>query len=152
MTQRIAFSETSKGLLDGLVKTEFYIKKSGLDLKLVELMKYRVSQINGCAYCLDMHHKEAILMGEEELRLHSLAAWKESPYYSDKERTVLAFAEAVTLVDRKEVGDNLYNELSKYFSKEEIADLTVAVAQINSWNRINKTFRTLPGNYRAGQV
>jgi AhpD family alkylhydroperoxidase len=151
MTQRISFRETPKGLLDGLMKTEFYLKKSGLDPKLVELMKYRVSQINGCAYCLDMHHKEAISLGEEEIRLHSLAAWKESPYYDDKERAVLEFAEAVTFVDRKEVGDSLYTEISAHFTKEEIADLTVAVAQINSWNRINKTFRTMPGNYRVGQ-
>lgn len=151
MTERISLLETSKGLMDGLMKTESYLKKSGLDHKLLELMKYRVSQINGCAYCLDMHHKEAINMGEEELRLHSLPAWRECPFYSEKERTVLAFAEALTYTDKQDVSDELYSHLSNQFSKAEIADLTMAIAQINSWNRINKTFRPIPGNYRVGQ-
>lgn len=151
MTERISYQDISKGSIDGLMKTEMYLKKSGLDLKLIELMKYRVSQINGCAYCLDMHHKEAIHMGETELRLHSLAAWKECPYYSEKERAVLAFAEALTLTNYQDVGDHVFDAVSNFFSKAEIADLTLAVTQINSWNRINKVFRPIPGNYEVRQ-
>src|SRR5688572_7540905 len=151
MTQGISFQEASKGLLDGLMKTEFYLKKSGLDLKLLELLKYRVSQINGCAYCLDMHHKEAINMGETQLRLYSLVAWKDCSYYTNKERTALAFAEALTNANQQDVDNNLFESLSGFFSRNEIADLTVAITQINSWNRINKAFRTIPGNYTPGQ-
>lgn len=151
MTQRIGFHDTTKGLMDGMLKTDRYLKKSGLDHKLLELMKYRVSQINGCAFCLDMHHKEAVAMGETEQRLHSLAAWKDCPYYSDKEQAVLAFAEALTFTHQQHVTDDVFNALTKFFSKAEIADLALAVAQINSWNRLNKTFRTIPGNYKVGQ-
>ncbi|HEY9259839.1 carboxymuconolactone decarboxylase family protein [Chitinophaga sp.] len=151
MQQRVSYQDTTKGLFDGLLKTEFYFKKSGADLKLLELMKYRISQINGCAYCLDVHHKESIHMGETEQRLHSLITWRECPYYSDKERAALAFAEALTNTSREEVSDELYTTLSDLFSKAEIADLTVVIAQINAWNRINKAFRTTPGNHKAGQ-
>ena len=133
------------------MKTEFYFKKSGADLKLLELMKYRISQINGCAYCLDAHHKESIHMGETEQRLHSLAVWRECPYYTDRERAALAFAEALTNTSREEVNDELFTTLEGLFTKAEIADLTVAIAQINAWNRINKAFRTTPGNYKVGQ-
>jgi AhpD family alkylhydroperoxidase len=151
MTQRISYQDATKGLWDGLIKTDMYLKRSGLDHKLLELVKYRVSQINGCAFCLDMHHKEATHLGETELRLHSLAAWREAPYYSDAERAALAFAEALTFANQQDVSDTLYNELSNCFSKAAIADLTVAIAQINSWNRINKAFRTIPGQYKVGQ-
>src|SRR5882757_8581175 len=96
MKPRISFKDASNGFIDGLMKTGSYLKKSGLDQKLLTLVDYRVSQINGCAFCLDMHHKDAIHLGETELRLHSLAAWKECPYYTEQERAVLAYAEAVT--------------------------------------------------------
>ena len=151
MTQRLSFQDAPKGLLDGLMKTEFFLKKAGLDLKLQEIIKYRVSQINGCAYCLDVHHKDAINLGEEEIRLHSLAAWKECPYYSEKERAALAYAEVLTNANQLEVDDHLFDALSNLFSKSEITELTVAITQINSWNRINKAFRTTPGTYKAGQ-
>lgn len=151
MTQRIFYHDVAKGLWDGMLKTDLYLKRSGLDHKLLELVKYRVSQINGCAYCLDMHHKEALHLGESELRLHSLAAWREAPYYSEAERAALAFAEAVTLAMQQDVSDDLYNALTPFFSKAAIADLTLAIVQINSWNRINKAFRTIPGEYKVGQ-
>jgi AhpD family alkylhydroperoxidase len=151
MTQRISYQEVNKGLMDGLMKTEFYLKKTTLDAKLQELMKYRVSQINCCGYCLDMHHKEAISMGETELRLHSLAAWREVPYYSEQERAVLAFAEVLTNASSQHVTDEVFNNLAAHFSKAEIADLTLAISQINTWNRINKAFGTIPGNYKVGQ-
>ncbi|MFC4874927.1 carboxymuconolactone decarboxylase family protein [Negadavirga shengliensis] len=151
MTERISFVELDSKLFDGMNRTEMYLKKSGLDLKLLELIKYRVSQINGCAFCLDMHHKEAIHMGESELRLHSLAAWKECPFYDEKERAALAFAETLTLAARQEAGDEVFDELARHFSKQEIASLTLAVTQINAWNRINKAFGTIPGAYQVGQ-
>jgi AhpD family alkylhydroperoxidase len=151
MKARIELADATKGILDGLFKTEMYLHKSGLDLKLLELIKYRVSQINGCAYCLDMHHKEAIALGETEQRLYSVSAWRECPYYTDKERAVLAYAEAVTNLHQHGITDELFENLSQHFSKAEIADLTLAVANINSWNRLNISFRTVPGGYKVGQ-
>jgi AhpD family alkylhydroperoxidase len=151
MKARIELADATKGILDGLFKTEMYLHKSGLDLKLLELIKYRVSQINGCAYCLDMHHKEAIALGETEQRLYSVSAWRECPYYTDKERAVLAYAEAVTNLHQHCITDELFENLSQHFSKAEIADLTLAVANINSWNRLNISFRTVPGGYKVGQ-
>lgn len=151
MKPRIEFAEATKGLFDGLFKTEMYLKKSGLDLTLQELIKYRVSQINGCAYCIDMHHKDAIALGETEQRLHSLAAWKECPYYSEKERAALAYAEAVTNLHQHGITDSLFETLTQHFSKAEIADLTMAIANINNWNRINIAWKSVPGNYKVGQ-
>ncbi|MBN9383193.1 MAG: carboxymuconolactone decarboxylase family protein [Chitinophagaceae bacterium] len=149
MTQRIAKELLWKGLFDGMLATERYLKKSTLDEKLLTLMQHRVSQINGCGYCLDMHHKDAIHLGETELRLHTLPAWKEVPYFTDKERAVLAYAEALTL--HADADDVVFEGLKPFFDEKEIAELTLAVAQINSWNRINKAFRTVPGEYQVGQ-
>ena len=149
MAQRISLMDAPKGFTDGMLKTEHYLKHSGLDLKLLTLMQYRVSQINGCGYCLDMHHKDAIHLGEEELRLHTLPAWKECPYYTDKEKAVLAYAEAMTI--HVDVDDAIFEGLKPFFSIKEITDLTLAIAQINSWNRLNCAFRSVPGYYEVGQ-
>jgi AhpD family alkylhydroperoxidase len=151
MEQRIVFNEVNKGLLDGLFKTEMYLKKSDLDPKLQELIKTRISQINGCAYCLDMHYKDAIHIGETPQRLYSLPAWKECPYYTDAERAALAYAEAVTKIPQQEVTDEVFNTLSQHFTKAQIADITLAITNINSWNRLNIAFRTTPGDYKPGQ-
>lgn len=151
MTERISYQDVDPNLFSGMYKTEHYLKKSGMDLKLLELVKYRVSQINGCAYCLDMHHKEAIHMGETELRLHSVAAWRDCPYYSPEERAAFAFAEALTQVDRNEVDEEVFEGVAAHFTKDQVAVLTVAITQINAWNRINRAFRTTPGNYKIGQ-
>lgn len=148
MNPRISFEDTAKGFMDGLMKTGYYLKKSGLDQRLLELLHYRASQINGCAYCLDMHHKDALHLGETELRLHSLAAWKECPYYTDQERAALAYTDAVTAGS---VEDDIFDNLTPFFSKSQIADLTLAIANVNSWNRLNKAFRSTPGNYQVGQ-
>src|SRR6201996_7990571 len=134
MKARISFEELPKELMEAMLKPGFYIRKSGLDPKLIELINFRVSTINGCAYCLDMHFKDAIAMGETEQRLYSLAAWRECPYYSDKERAALAYGEAVTA---NHVDDTLFETVSQFFSKKEIADLTLAVTAINTWNRFN---------------
>ncbi|WP_353146311.1 carboxymuconolactone decarboxylase family protein [Chryseobacterium sp.] len=147
MNTRIDLHQIPKGLLDDLIKTELYLKKSGLDLKLVELVKYRVSQINKCGYCLDMHHQEALALGESELRLHTLIAYKECPYFEDHEKLALEFAENLTLTSETEVDDRLYARLKKYYPEEQILMLTLVITQINAWNRINKTVGAVPGSY-----
>jgi AhpD family alkylhydroperoxidase len=149
MEPRITFQDARKGILDGLFKTGSHLSKSGLDINLLELINYRVSQINGCAFCLDMHHKDAIHRGETEQRLHGLAAWRETPYYTEPERAALALADSLTI--ECEVDDLIFEGLTRHFSKEQIADLTLAVATINSWNRLNITFRSTAGNYQPGQ-
>ncbi|ROI06734.1 carboxymuconolactone decarboxylase family protein [Chryseobacterium sp. G0240] len=147
MNTRIDLHQMPKGLLEGLIKTELYLKKSGLDLKLIELVKYRVSQINKCGYCLDMHHQEALALGESELRLHTLIAYKECPYFEDHEKLALEFAENLTLTSETEVDDQLYARLKKYYPEEQIFMLTLVITQINAWNRINKTVGAVPGSY-----
>jgi AhpD family alkylhydroperoxidase len=151
MEQRIAFQDGNKGLMDGLFKIGMYLKQSGLDHTLQELIKTRASQINGCAYCLDMHWKDAIALGETEQRLYSLSAWKETPYYTEAERAALAYTEEVTKIPQTDVSDEVFNELSKHFNKAQIADITMAIIAINSWNRLNVAFRTIPGGYKPGQ-
>ena len=149
MEQRISFSDVSKGYMESLLGLSKYLHKTGLDARLLDLISYRVSQINGCAFCLDMHHKEAIYHGETEQRLHSLPAWRECPYYSDAERAVLGLADSLTI--QSDVDDATYAELERHFSKAEIADLAYAVAVTNTWNRLNKAFRTTPGTYQVNQ-
>lgn len=152
MKERITFKETSPELISLLMRTEDYIKKSGIPVQLVELIKYRVSQINGCTYCLDMHHKEAVHHGESELRLHTLIAWRECPYYTEKERTVLEFAEVLTLISKNGVSDSIFDALTAHFSKQQIADITLLINQINLWNRFMQVYGTTPGNYKIGQL
>ena len=151
MSERISYRELNPKLFEGMNKTEAFLKKSGFDLKLMELVKYRISQINGCAFCLDMHHKEAIHLGESELRLHSLSAWRDCPFYSEQEKTVFAFAEALTFPNHYQELMKFLKNLQSLYSKYEIAILTICITQINAWNRINRAFRTTPGNYIVGQ-
>jgi AhpD family alkylhydroperoxidase len=151
MDERISYQNVNSKLLNSINSVNQYLAQSDLDPKLIELINYRVSQINGCAFCLDMHHKELIQMGEEELRMHSLPAWRECPFYTKKEKAALAFAETVTNANNTDVDGRVYNQLKKFFPESAIADLTVAVTQINTWNRINKVFRPTPGNYEVGQ-
>jgi AhpD family alkylhydroperoxidase len=148
MKARITLQEISKEFIEAAQKTSNYVRASGLDHQLLELIDFRVSTINGCAYCLDMHFKDAVAKGESEQRLYSLAAWRECPYYSEKERAALAYAEAVTA---SEVNDAVFDALTPFFNKKEIADLTLAIASINTWNRLNQAFRTVPGGYKVGQ-
>jgi AhpD family alkylhydroperoxidase len=148
MQERISFQDTPAGFMNDLLKIGYFIKKAGLDDTLHELINTRASQINGCAYCLDMHHKDAIARGETWQRLYSLPAWRETPYYTEKERAVLAYTEALTLT--KDADDEVFNALSAHFSKDQVAVLTLAVATINTWNILNKAFRTIPGGYKPG--
>ena len=148
MEQRISFQETRKGLMDSMLKVSSHLRGSDMDAKLKELLAYRVSQINGCAFCLDMHHKDAIHHGDTEQRLHGLAAWKESPYYTEPERAVLQMADQLTL--HRDVDDATYDLLTRHFTKEQIGDLALAIGMTGAWNQLNKTFRTTAGNYQPG--
>lgn len=128
-----------------------YLSKSKIEQPLLHLMYFRVSQINGCAYCLDMHSKDLRIMGETEQRLYMLDAWREAPLYSARERAAFAWAEALTLLEHNQVPDDVYETARKEFSEEELIDLTMAVIAINSYNRINIAFRPVAGTYQPGQ-
>jgi AhpD family alkylhydroperoxidase len=147
MEQRLDIMSASPGALKAMLQLSGYLHKTGFDKKLLDLMYLRVSQINGCAYCIDMHWKDLRAAGETEQRLYGLDAWEESPYYTERERAVLAWAEAVTRVADTHVPDEVFEETRRHFSDEEIANLTLAVVAINGWNRFNIAYRTTPGTY-----
>jgi len=128
---------------------ERYLHNCGLEESLLHLIKLRASQINGCAYCLDMHWKDLKSIGEPDHRLYELDAWEETSFYSDRERTALAWTDAVTRVAETHVPDDLYDEVRKHFNEKELADLTLAIATINAWNRLNVAARTDAGTYKA---
>ena len=148
MTQRLNAFEVAQGPIKAMLGLEAYLAKCGLEAPLLHLLKLRVSQINGCAYCIDMHWKDLMAGGETEQRLYMLDAWRESPFYSDRELAALAWAEAVTLVTEGHVPDEVFEDARKQFSEAELANLTLAVVAINGWNRLNIAFRTVPGAYQ----
>ena len=148
MKERIDYFKTAPDGAGILAKLEGYIRESGLDRDLIELVKLRSSQINGCAYCIDMHTKDARSHGESEQRLYSLSAWREAPFYTPRERAALAWAEAVTLVSRDQVPDPVFIEARRHFSERELVDLTLAIVAINSWNRLAISFRSVAGSYQ----
>src|SRR5690554_4309970 len=127
MNERIKLSQISKEHVKVLMEAENYIKNSWIPTQLMELIKFRVSQINGCAYCLDMHFKEAVHHGESEKRLYSLSAWRECPYYSEKERAVLDFAESLTLISENHISDEQFKDLNGHYTIQEIVDLTLLI-------------------------
>src|SRR3954466_11594064 len=151
MEARFNGFKAAPGAYKAMVGLEQYLHQCGLEESLLHLIKLRVSQINGCAYCIDMHWKDLRAIGETEQRLYGLDAWRESPYYTEPERAALAWAEAVTHVADTRVPDEVYEELRKHFSEKDVADLTLAVANINSWNRLNIALRTVPGSYQPAQ-
>ena len=151
MKQRINFYEKGFKAIRPLFNLGAYLSKSPIEQSLLDLLSFRVSQINGCAYCLDMHSKDLRAHGETEQRLYMLDAWRESPLYTDRERAALAWTEAVTKLEKKNVPDDVYEEALRQFSEEELVDLTIAVITINSWNRINVAFHTPAGDYVPGQ-
>ncbi len=128
-----------------------YVNGCGLEPLLLELVKLRASYINGCAYCVDMHTKDARAIGETEQRLYAVPVWRETPFFSDRERAALAWTEAVTLISVDQVPDEVYEEARRHFSEKEIADLTFAIIAINSWNRLAISFRTEPGTYQRAR-
>jgi AhpD family alkylhydroperoxidase len=127
---------------------ETYLKGSGVEEPLLDLIKLRASQINGCAYCIDMHWKDLAAAGEKAQRLYGLDAWRESPYYTERERAALAWTEAVTNVRDGHVPDDVYEQAKKQFTEKELANLTLAVAAINAWNRLAIASRAQAGNYQ----
>jgi AhpD family alkylhydroperoxidase len=126
---------------------EQYLKRTGIDHRLLHMIKLRASQMNGCAYCIDMHWKDARAAGETDQRLYGLNAWEESPYYDDRERAALAWTEALTNVQSGHVPDDVYEQVRKHFSEKELADLSWAVAAINAWNRVAIASRAPAGSY-----
>lgn len=151
MEPRINYAEKGKGALSALFGLGGYLSKSKIERNLRLLIDLRVSQINGCAYCVDMHSKDLRNEGETEQRLYLLSVWRESTVYSERERAGFEWAEAVTLLNNREVPDEVYERARKQFSEEELIDLTFAVAAINTWNRFNIAFRTPAGSYQPGQ-
>jgi AhpD family alkylhydroperoxidase len=149
--ERISQKEAA-GVYQAMYQVQQYVDQSGIDKKLMILLKFRVSQINSCAYCIDMHFKEGIHAGETPLRLISAGVWRETPYYTPEERAVLAFAEVLTHLPPEENSDTIHDELSKYFSKEQIAHLTLAIVMINSWNRLVRSFGPVPGKYKVQEA
>ena len=150
MKQRLNYAEVDPKLMRAMFALGAPVAQSGLDPQLIELINFRVSQINGCAYCLDMHSKDLRAAGETEQRLYMLEAWREAPVYSERERAALAWAEAVTLLTNKDVPDDVYEQARAQFSEQELAVLTLAVVAINGWNRLNIAFRTPAGGYQPG--
>lgn len=133
--------------MKAMLALESYVAGSGLERSLLELIKTRASQINGCAYCIDMHTKDARAAGESEQRLYALSAWRETPFYSDRERAALAWVEAITLLAETGVPDDVYEQARACFTERELVDLTMAAIAINGWNRLAVGFRTVPGTY-----
>ena len=150
MEARLDYARLAPDAMRALYSLGAYLAKCGLEHPLLELVKIRASQINGCAYCIDMHTKDARAEGETEQRLYMLDAWREAPFYSDRERAALEWTEAVTLVATTHVPDEAYEAVRAQFSEDEIKTLTLAVAMINTWNRLNVTFRSVPGDYKPG--
>jgi AhpD family alkylhydroperoxidase len=135
-----------------MLALERQVQKAGLDAALLDLVRMRASQINGCACCLDMHSKDARAHGETEQRLYGLDAWRETPYYSARERAALEWTEALTLVADTRVPDEVYERVRKQFPEDELVHLTLAILSINGWNRLNIAARTVPGDYVAGSL
>jgi AhpD family alkylhydroperoxidase len=144
MSQRIDYYKTSPEAVKAILGLEGYVSKSSLDKILIELINLRASQINGCAYCVDIHCANAIKAGETERRLHAVAVWREAPFFTERERAALAWTEAVTLLSETHAPDDVYQEVLKHFSETETVELTMAIITINSWNRLAVSFRKQP--------
>jgi AhpD family alkylhydroperoxidase len=149
MEPRIDYSKYALEAQKALFAMEKYIATCGLDHKLIHLIKMRASQINGCAFCIDMHSKDARAIGETEQRLYELDAWRETPFYTDSERAALEWTESLTLVSETHVPDEVYENVRKHFSEKETVDLSLIVGMINLWNRLAISMRAVPGEYKA---
>lgn len=147
MKSRIEYHKNVQAM-QAMLGLEHFVHDSGLEPLLLELVKMRASQINGCAYCLDMHSKDARAQGETEQRLYGLSAWREAPYYSDRERAALEWTEAITDISRSHAEDEVYDRVREQFSEDEMVKLTMAIIAINGWNRLAIGFRSLAGTYQ----
>ena len=152
MSSRIEYMKVAPGAFQAMFGLEKYLHTCGLDTLLLELIRMRVSQINGCAFCLDMHSKDARAAGETEQRLYLLNAWRETSFYTERERAALAWAEALTLVSENHVSDETYNEVRQHFSEPELVNLSLAIVAINGWNRLAIGFDSEVGAYQAGMI
>ena len=148
MQPRLDYAKVAPGAREAMYAVERYVRECGLERRLLELVKLRASQINGCAYCVDMHTKDARANGETEQRLYAVVVWREAPFFTERERAALAWTEAVTLVSQEQVPDNVFEIARKEFSDKELVDLTMAVIAINGWNRLAISFRTVAGTYQ----
>jgi AhpD family alkylhydroperoxidase len=148
MEARFSYPKAAPGAYQAMLGLEQYLHSCGLEESLLTLIKLRASQINGCAYCLDMHWKDLRAIGEDEQRLYSLDAWRECPFYTPRERAALEWTEAITRITNGRVPDAMYQEVRPHFSEKELADLTLAVATINAWNRLSISARSVPGEYQ----
>ena len=149
MTPRLDYHEKSSGAYQAMLGLERLVRNCGLEHSLLELVKTRASQINGCAYCIDMHTKDARAAGETEQRLYGLPAWRETPFYTPRERAALEWTETLTLISENDVCDELYARVREHFDEQEIVNLTMAVVTINGWNRLAISFRSVPGTYQV---
>src|SRR5688572_25922978 len=152
MKTRINYGKAAPGVYEAMDALDQYLGTVELDEALLHLVRLRASQLNGCAYCIDMHWKDLRALGENELRLYSLDAWRECPYYTERERAALSWTEAVTQVADSQVPDAVYDAVRPHFSEKELADLTLAVATINAWNRLSIAARLPPGTYQPAQI
>jgi len=148
MNPRLDYAKVAPQVVQAMYGLEKCVRGSGLEPSLLELVRLRASQINGCAYCLDMHAKDARARGESEQRLYSVVVWRETPFFSERERAALTWTEAVTQISSQHVPDEVYELAREHFSEKELVDLTLAVIAINGWNRLAISFRKVPGTYQ----
>ena len=152
MKARIDLMHVNAGIIQAMLGLERQVRQAGFDQGLLDLVRMRASQINGCSYCLDMHSKDARANGETEQRLYGLDAWRETPYYSAPERAALEWTEALTLVSETHAPDEVYERVREQFPEDQLLHLTLAIVAINGWNRLNIAARTVPGDYVPGSL
>jgi AhpD family alkylhydroperoxidase len=152
MKSRIEYAQVVPGAVEAMGALEKYVHTCGIDPKLLELIKIRASQINGCAHCLDMHTKDARAQGETEQRIYALNAWRETPFFTERERAALAWTESVTQVSTSHVPNEVYDIVRQSFDEKEIVNITTAIVAINGWNRFAVSFRTVPGAYQPEKI
>jgi len=152
MEARFNYMKAAPGALKAMLGLGQYLRECGLEESLLNLMHLRASQINGCAYCVDMHWKDLRAAGESEQRLYSLDAWRESPFYTERERAALEWTEALTLISDGHVPDDVYEKVRRHYNEKELSDLSLAVVTINGWNRLNISARTVPGSYQPSRL
>jgi AhpD family alkylhydroperoxidase len=148
MQQRLDYGKAAPGSVQAMYRLQKFVDESGLEPALLELVKTRVSQINGCAFCIDMHTKDARAAGETEQRLYGLSAWRETPFYTERERAALGWAEVITLISESHASDEEFAAARAEFSEEELVKLTMAIITINGWNRLAIAFRATVGDYQ----
>ncbi|MFT5823276.1 MAG: AhpD family alkylhydroperoxidase [Crocinitomix sp.] len=147
--ERITFNQIPKGMMENMMATENYINNSSLGYQLLELVRLRIAQINKCAYCIDMHYKELKHSGETELRISTLSVWKETSFFTEKEKAILLFTEALTEISKNDISEEIYHGLTTFFTTAEICNLALAISQINTWTRLMRTFGSTAGNYEV---